>query len=123
MRAKDIFLICSVRNASEETLARQSDYVKSLEDSGHTVHYPPRDTNQKQRGLEICDENLRAMLNAQEIHVFYSPDSQGCHFDMGMAFVLSKITGKRIVVASNVPYGEGKSYPRMLDELAKHRWP
>jgi nucleoside 2-deoxyribosyltransferase len=107
-----IFLICSVRSATPERLAEQEAYVRKLESSGHIVHYPPRDTNQHASGIDICRQNREAIRNADEVHVFYSPDSQGTHFDMGMAFAL----GKPVVVARNVPYGSGKSYPRMLDE-------
>ena len=49
-----------------------------------------------------------------EVHIFYNPDSQGTHFDMGVAFAYRR----KIVVVENVEYGPGKSYPRMLDEWA-----
>lgn len=106
------FLICSVRGADEATLRAQEKYVASLEARGYEVHYPPRDTNQNVSGSEITCQNYWAMKNADEVHVFYNPDSQGTHFDLGMAFAMAK----KIVVAHNVPYGPGKSYARMLDE-------
>lgn len=107
-----IFLICTVRNISDDIKTAQEAYVRTLEAEGATVHYPPRDTNQTASGIDICRQNFHAILNANEVHVFYNETSQGIHFDMGMAFAL----GKKIVVASNIPYGEGKSYARMLDE-------
>jgi nucleoside 2-deoxyribosyltransferase len=106
------FLICSVRGATAETLRAQEQYVAELEARGYEVHYPPRDTNQAADAAEICSQNFWAIKNADEVHVFYSPKSQGTHFDLGMAFALAK----KIVVARNVPYGPGKSYARMLDE-------
>jgi nucleoside 2-deoxyribosyltransferase len=106
------FLICSVRGASPETLAAQEQYVRDLEAQGFRVHYPPRDTDQTAPGLEICRQNARAIAASDVVHVWYAPDSQGSHFDMGVAFALSK----RIVIAHSVPYGPGKSYPRMLAE-------
>jgi nucleoside 2-deoxyribosyltransferase len=109
---KRIFLICSVRGASEEVLRDQLRYVSDQEAAGNTVHYPPRDTNQAATGFDICWQNLEAIESADEVHVFYSPDSQGTHFDMGMAFAL----GKPVKIAHSVPYGPGKSYARMLDE-------
>lgn len=111
---KHIFIICTVRNASDEYKLKLENYVKSLEDKGFIVHLPHRDTNQEATGLEICRENMHAIIKADEVHIFYNPDSQGTHFDMGVAFAL----GKKIIVVENVEYGPGKSYPRMLDEWA-----
>lgn len=107
-----IFLICSVRGAPPEVLQNQWLYVCALESWGHRVHYPPRDTNQTASGLEICRQNADAISEADEVHIFYRPDSQGTHFDMGVTFAL----GKRIKVANSIEYGTGKSYARMLDE-------
>lgn len=50
-----------------------------------------------------------------KVHIFYSSKSQGTHFDMGVAFGLRK----KIVIVENEPFGEGKSYPRMLTEWEK----
>ena len=111
---KKVFIICTVRGASEEYKQRLEDYVKSLEDQNIQVHLPHRDTKQDARGYDICGENARAIAASNEVHIFYNPDSQGTHFDMGVAFAY----GRKIVVVENVEYGEGKSYPRMLDEWA-----
>lgn len=110
-----IFLICSVRGVDEAVAQQQTAYVQSLEAEGHTVHYPPRDTNQEASGLEITRQNFNAIAASDEVHVFYNPASQGTHFDMGMTFALNK----PIVVAHVPPFGPGKSYPRMLTEWAK----
>lgn len=107
-----IFLICPVRDADAKHSRSEMVYVKSLENEGHDVHWPPRDTDQMADGISICRQNMEAIRNADEIHIFYNSKSQGVHFDMGMAFAL----GKKIVVVKNEPYGEGKSFPRMLDE-------
>jgi nucleoside 2-deoxyribosyltransferase len=74
--------------------------------------FPHRDTDQNGRGYDICTENMNAIKEADEVHIFYNPDSQGTHFDMGVSFAL----GKKIIVVENIEYGPGKSYPRMLDE-------
>lgn len=108
----NIFIISSVRNASVEYRNKLDNYVLYLESEGHNVHLPHRDTNQNNSGLDICKENKNAINKADEVHVFYSSSSQGTHFDMGMSFAL----GKKIKVIENEKYGEGKSYPRMLDE-------
>jgi nucleoside 2-deoxyribosyltransferase len=108
-----IFLVCSVRSASSAALAGQTEYVRIAEGLGHEVHYPPRDTNQTACGLDICRENLQAIKRADEVHVWYVPESQGTHFDIGMAFAL----GKTMRLVNDAPLGEGKSFPRMLAEL------
>lgn len=109
---KKVFIICSVRGASEEYKQKLEDYVHKLESEGNTVHLPHRDTNQNASGLEICARNLAAIELADEVHIFYSSSSQGIHFDMGCAFALLK----KIVIVENEGYGPGKSYPRMLAE-------
>ena len=63
----------------------------------------------------ICTQNAKAIADADEVHIFYNPDSQGTHFDMGVAFSLKK----KIVIVKNVEYGPGKSYPRMLNEWSQ----
>lgn len=111
---KSIFIICTVRGASEEYKQRLENYVSELEGKGWKVHLPHRDTDQNASGYNICNQNARAIALADEVHIFYNPDSQGTHFDMGVAFAY----GRKIVVVENVEYGPGKSYPRMLDEWA-----
>jgi len=109
-----IFVIGAVRNATPEFRAALEKHVAGLEAAGHKVHLPHRDTNQVALGSDICYENLMAIRDADEIHLFYTADSKGTHFDLGMAFALDK----RLVVVKNVEYGPGKSFPRMVDEWA-----
>lgn len=109
---KKAFIICTVRGASESYKSKLELYVNSLESNGYKVHLPHRDTNQKSSGINICKQNATAIFEADEVHIFYTKTSQGTHFDMGVAFALNK----RLVVVENEEYGEGKSYPRMLDE-------
>jgi len=108
----NIFIICTVRDASTEYRRKLEKYAEDLENAGHSVHLPHRDTNQNASGLNICQENKNAIIKADEVHIFYNLSSQGTHFDMGMAFM----AGKKIKIIENVQYEEGKSYPRMLTE-------
>ena len=110
----NIYIISAVRNASDELKERLYRHVDDLEKAGHEVYLPDRDTQQNASGLDICRQNQRGIHQADEVHVFYDPESQGSHFDLGMAFVL----GKRLTVVENVAYGEGKSFPRMIEEWA-----
>jgi len=107
-----IFIICSVRGTTEEYRKKLEDYANHQENCGNTVHLPHRDTNQNARGYDICRENATAIFQADEVHIFYNPNSQGTHFDMGAAFALSK----KIKIVENGKVGKGKSYPRMLEE-------
>lgn len=113
-----VFIICSVRGASEEYRTKLETYVSKLENDGVKVHLPHRDTNQNARGFDICTQNANAIKEADEVHVFYNSTSQGTHFDMGVSFAL----GKTIVIAENEKYGEGKSYPKMLDEWQNEKF-
>jgi len=108
----NIFVICSVRHASEKDRLLLEYYVNDLELQGNKVHLPHRDTNQQASGIEICLQNRKAIKKADEVHVFYSSKSEGTLFDLGVAFAMNKT----IRVAKNIKYGSGKSFPRMIDE-------
>ncbi|MBW3544056.1 MAG: nucleoside 2-deoxyribosyltransferase [Bacteroidetes bacterium] len=88
------------------------EYVARLEQEGHQVHLPHRDTDQSGRGYQINLANMEAIKKADEVHIFYSPLSQGTHFDMGVSFAL----GKKIRIVESVPIPEGKSYQGLLAE-------
>jgi len=107
-----IFIICSVRDATQEERDLLESYTKVMEQKGHKVHLPHRDTDQEATGLAICTQNAKAIQEADEVHIFYTSKSIGSHFDMGVAFGLNKT----IRVIQNEEYGEGKSFPRMLVE-------
>lgn len=110
-----VFIICTVRNASNDYRERLERYVLELERVGVTVHLPHRDTDQTQTGIGICRQNRRAIEESDEVHIFYNPDSQGTHFDMGVSFALNK----KIRVVESIPLTPGKSYQNMLAEWEK----
>ena len=116
--AKKIYIICSVRGATEEVRKKLEDYAESLEDQGHVVHLPHRDTDQDNTSIGICDQNTQMIEWADEVHIFYDSTSTGSHFDMGAAFALDK----PIKLIENEPYEaykDGKylkSFPHMLKE-------
>lgn len=112
--AKKVFIICTVRGASAEYKETLERYAQSLENMGISVHLPHCDTNQNAKSIDICQENANAIKESDEVHIFYSSTSQGTQFDMGVAFAYNK----PIVVVQNEEYGNGKSYPRMIDEWA-----
>jgi hypothetical protein len=116
-KMKKMFIICKVRNADEEYKRSLEEFVKDLEENGYKVHLPHRDTNQEARGFDICLQNKQAIQDADEIAVFYSSDSQGIHFDLGMAFALNK----KIIILKNELFDENKSFPRMIWEWSKEQ--
>ena len=111
----NIFIICSVRDADDDYRQKLETYTAKLEADGYSVHLPHRDTNQDQSGLDICTQNAHAIRQADEVHIFYTPTSQGTHFDLGVAFAL----GKPLVIVENVVYEPGKSFARMIEEYAQ----
>lgn len=110
---KRTFLICPVRGHSkEETEA----VVKGLERKGWTVHWPPRDTNQDDpTGFKICDQNRKAIVQADEVHVIWDGQSQGCLFDLGIAWALRK----PITIIRLPELTEGKSFQNMVTAWAR----
>lgn len=115
IRPMRVFIIGPVRGADGPLRENLEAYTSTLESLGCQVHLPHRDTKQDARGLDICRQNRDAIERSDEVHVFYSSTSTGSHFDLGVAFALNK----RILVVKSEPYGEGKSFPRMLDEWEK----
>ena len=107
------FLICPVRgHALEET----QSIVTQLENEGYTVHWPPRDTNQNDPiGFRICKDNAKAIEESDVVHIVWNGESQGCLFDLGVAFAL----GKKIIPISLPEATEGKSFQNMINEWSK----
>ena len=102
------FLICPVRGHDPETYAR---VAADLERQGYEVHWPPRDTNQEDAtGLRICQDNRAAIEAADMVYVIWDGKSQGCLFDLGIAFALQK----RITVLDAPPPTDGKSFQNMM---------
>jgi hypothetical protein len=95
---KKIFLICPVRNATDEQKAHMQGYIDGLEAQGYKVYYPARDTKQidETGGWNICTANKNGILDADEVHIFWDEKSTGSLFDLGMAFC----AGKKLIVAN-----------------------
>ena len=88
---KKVYLICTVRQQTEKEGTIFDEYVKELKAKGVDVYYPMRDAPQDSiTGYEIVEDELRAIKEADEIHVFWNVESKGSHFDLGMAYALRK---------------------------------
>jgi hypothetical protein len=118
--AKDVYLICPVRNATDEERAFATRYVEGLEAQGVSVHYPPRDVDQTDDGvgLTLNATHRQAMFACKEVHVLWNPKSTGSHFDLGMAFMLGLTRDLPIVLARPVAPTEARSYSNILRTIA-----
>lgn len=102
------FLISPVRGQSPDAWAA---HVAALEAEGYAVHWPHRDTNQDDAiGLRICHDNAAAIEQADVVHVIWDGASQGCLFDLGMAFAL----GKKVIPVLLPDATSGKSFQNMV---------
>ena len=108
---KKIFLVCSVRNASDEEKAAQEEYVKKLEAKGDKVYWPHRDTKQDDpTGLNIIAQNRQGIIEADEIHFWWkhrpdgSSESEGSVFDFGMTWMAMLLMPEKKIVIANVAF-------------------
>jgi len=104
----NVYIICSVREADPAYTEKVRKYVHSLRADGHDVHFPPDDVDQDDpTGARICAEHGEAMMEADEVHVFWDVNSKGSHFDLGMAYILGKPIVGVDIAEPDPPY---KSY-------------
>lgn len=120
----NIFLISPVAKAEPEIQKRIAEYVRNLEEVGHLVHWPIRDTKQDDPtgGYEICKANFSAIIAADEIHIWYDETSGGSKFDMGGVFMLVEMMGRKrkVVIAneSEMVDESKKSFYKVMSRLA-----
>ena len=112
-----IFMISPVRNIDISFLHGVGDEVQALEAQGHHVYWPLRDTPQERSETDICLRNSCEMSGSDAVYVCWDGESQGCLFDLGMAYAW----GKKIVpVVGMVPrMTAGKSFANLIHALAE----
>ena len=111
---KRAFLICPVRNATDDERAQILAFVRTLQGNGFVVHWPERDTDQVDSiGLRICTDNRRAIADADIVYVWWNGTSSGSLFDLGIAFGLEK----PVRIANVVTGTDGKSFSNVLIAL------
>ena len=109
---KKTFLISPVRG---HPFDYWEDIVKQLESERWEVHWPARDTDQNDdTGFRICWDNCEAIKKADAVHIIWDGVSQGCLFDLGMAFAL----GKRIIEIKLPKPTKGKSFQNMVRQIS-----
>ena len=115
LRKMKIYIVCPVRNVTEEQKKELDTYVEQLEKEGHHVYYPPRDVNQNdETGWNICQAHKKAMIDADRVDVFWDKTSTGSHFDIGMAFMENK---KVKLVKTYQEDNPGKSYIKVMKQM------
>lgn len=117
---RKVYLVCPVRNANASQIMAMDRYVQKLEVEGCEVHYPPRDVDQSNDdgGVRICQQHRDAMLDCNEVHVFWDNNSKGSHFDVGMAYMLAMFQDVIFVMATPTARVEAKDFTNVV--LALH---
>ncbi|MBE3042660.1 nucleoside 2-deoxyribosyltransferase [Candidatus Bathyarchaeota archaeon] len=111
-KQRKAFLICPVRGQS---VGGTAHIVYKLEAEGWKVHWPHRDTKQDDStGYHICKVNCAAIADADIVFVVWDGQSQGCLFDLGIAFALNK----PVQIISLPELTKGKSFQNMVTEWA-----
>jgi len=85
-----IYIICPVTILTAVQKELLLFYTNGLEEQGHEVHLPFRNTDQKMPVQSIMQANRAAIQNADEIHVAWVKESTGSHLDLGIAYALHK---------------------------------
>lgn len=115
-----VAIICPVRNLTSDEAYEIERHILKLQKNGVKVHYPPRDTNQADPiGFKICKQNAEAIIDADEVHIFWNGKSKGSMFDLGMAFIINK----KIVLINKLQETPHKSFENVLLYVSNHlRW-
>jgi hypothetical protein len=113
-----IFLIGPVRQIDTDTQQQIQKYVDRQESRGNTVYWPLRDTDQYDpTGYRIMSDNLIAISDSHQVHIWYDPHSKGSIADLGMAFAL----GKRLKTINKVEPTQSKSIANWIREWEQRR--
>ena len=97
-KKKKIYVVCSCRLMTDDIKDIQENVVSLLEEKGHEVYYPARDTDQKSTDIEINKRHRKVIKKCDEVHVVWNPKSMGSHFDIGLAYAFKK----KIVLWSSI---------------------
>lgn len=108
---RHIFLIRPVRGCTPE-MQSIVESIKGTEPE-FSVYDPATDTAQDDpTGYRICQDNELAIRMADEVWFVWDGKSQGCLFDLGMAWAI----GKPLKVMYCPPPTTGKSFQNMARE-------
>ena len=109
----NIFLISPVAKTNPEIESYINQYIEKQKSQGNTVYYPLIHTIQTSPEYEICQQNLQAIKNADEVHIYFQETSGGSKFDLGMAFALNK----KIKLINEIKKSNTKSFGNLLLQI------
>ena len=109
----NIFLISPVANSNKEIEEQIEQYIGKQKEEGNFVYYPLIHTTQNAPEISICNQNLQAIIDADEVHIYFQEDSGGSKFDLGMAFVLKK----KIKLINQIEKSDKKSFGNLLLQI------
>ncbi|MFH1978879.1 MAG: hypothetical protein ABII97_00615 [Patescibacteria group bacterium] len=117
-----IYMICSVRKATEKEKDEIIAYAENMRRKNHDVRCPITDTNQvDELGLRIVEEHEDDIIWADEIHIIWNHGSEGSLWDVAQTRMARRfMPEKKIIVVnvSEVQITDVKSYTNVL--LATH---
>ncbi len=113
-----IFLICPVRNATEEQRKWIENFTQEKYNNGYIIHAPHLHTRQMDLfgGYAICKQNAEAIATSEEIDIYYDQSSTGSVFDLGVAYALHKPL--KVLNKEGIVFNEND----FTDSIVK-RWP
>lgn len=120
-----IFLICPVRNATDNEKQILNNIISKYEKAGFKIHYPSRDTNQNPilngvntGGYNICLQNARALASSKTVVLYYNPQSVGSMFDLGVAYeTMQKDPSKRFILENETALNDADFISNKIKEL------
>lgn len=114
-----IYILCPVRNVTDEQQAAIDSHAAYLQATGHEVHNPRYAVDQTcPTGYWICKGHLEAIRAADEVHIFWDAQSFGSHTDLGSAMALDKRL--RLIREFSVD-GPSKSYLKVIREIERRQ--
>ncbi len=112
-KPKQMFVIRPIRDISDELKLQIDSIIESYQADGYKIYDPLTMTNQKDKyGLRICEDNRQAIRDSDVVLFLWDGKSQGCLFDLGMAFALMKPI--RIDERALPPKTDHKSFQNMI---------
>jgi hypothetical protein len=96
----DVYVICPVRNATDEEQEFLEQYKQTLESRGLKVCYPAISTNQDDDsgGYQICHDHCHEIARSREIYVYWNGKSTGSYVDLGCALMEHFTKGKKVIL-------------------------
>lgn len=125
----DVYMLCPVRNATDEEKEFLENYKSKLEEKGFKVLYPATDTPQEDPsgGYDLVMTHCDEILNSRTVHVYWNEKSEGSKVDLGKSLMEHRRRGLEVIlvnrehvkglVGEQKQKGLKKSYEMVLAQL------